>query len=261
MKPQLTLCAALLCCARLAAQPVSTSPYDTQPVLRELMDAVTFHHSFDHDSLVPDMAVGEWKSQRFAKPQLAPGLVGNALVAGTGSIAFKDAANWTIATRGALAFWVSPVKWNHDDAPNTNFVLSWSSAFYVERQGPVRKPDGGWKRLEALLVGMQRGLKGSRGAGCRDWQPGEWRLVAVNWSWPELAISVDGGAFNARVFKGKPDPKVFGGLVLGSRGGDHTLMDEFFAFDRPLTEAEVRAIYDAFKPKPQAKQPQEGKGK
>ena len=244
--------AALAVAGSLAAQadpPVSTSPYDTDPVLSALMDAVTFHHSFDHDSLLPDMAVGDWKFRVFGKPQLAPGLRGNALVAGTGALLFADKRNWTIATRGALALWVSPVRWDHEAAANTNFVVSQRAAFYVERQGPVRKPDGSWKRLEVLLVGMQRGVRGSKGAGCRTWQPGKWHLIVVNWSWPQLALSVDGGAFNAVVFPHKPDAKLFAGFALGSRGGDLTLMDEFFCFNRPLSEREVARLHQRLRPR------------
>jgi len=239
---------ALWLAAACAAAPVSNSPYDTQPALAALMDAVTFYHSFDHDSLVPDMAVGDWKCQRLGEPKLAPGLLGKALVAGTGSLTFRDARNWTIKTRGALALWVSPVDWDHLNAGNTNFVVSYGSAFYVERQGPLRKPDGGWRRNESLLTGMQRGVKGGKGAGCRHWKPGEWHLVVVNWSWPELSLSVDGRAFSARVFSKKPDPKLFSGFVLGSRGGDLTLMDEFLCFNRPLSQREARSLYDALGP-------------
>ena len=240
----------VLCGVRLpAAEPLSQSPYDTNPALRELMDAVTFHHSFDHDSLLPDMAVGDFKPQKSGDPELAPGLIGKALVAGTGALAFPDPDNWTIGTRGSLAVWVSPVEWNHQQAGNTNFVVSWGGAFYLERQGPIRNPDGTWKRNEALLVGTQRGPRGSRGAGCRDWQPGRWHLLAVNWSWPQLALSVDGGAFRAVVLPGKPDPKLFGGLVVGSRGGDRTLVDEFFCFNRPLSETEVHDLFEALRPR------------
>lgn len=239
----------LWCIGAQAQSPMSTSPYDVDPVLSGLMDAVTFHHSFDHDSLLPDMATGDWKFQPFGKPRLAPGLRGKALVAGTGALLFADPRNWTIATRGAVAFWVSPVKWDHEAAANTNFVVSQRAAFYVERQGPVRKPDGSWKRLEVLLVGMQRGVRGSRGAACRTWQPGEWHLIVANWSWPQLALSVDGGAFNATVFPHKPDAKLFAGFALGSRGGDLTLMDEFFCFSRPLSEREASSLHERLRPK------------
>ena len=123
------------------------------------------------------------------------------------------------------------------------------SAFYIERQGPKRKPNGLWARHEVLLAGMQRGVKGARSAKCSDWPDGEWRLVAVNWSWPELALSIDGKPFNAFVFKHKPDPKLFSGFLLGSRRGDPTLIDEVFFFNRPFSVSEVKAMYEALKPK------------
>ncbi|NCO90479.1 MAG: hypothetical protein COZ06_09085 [Armatimonadetes bacterium CG_4_10_14_3_um_filter_66_18] len=237
------------CAGPVVTPAVDASAYEVLPALRDLMDAVTFHHGFDQESLLPDMAVGEWEPQKLGEPKLAAGLVGKALVAGTGSLLFKDTRNWTLTTRGALCLWVSPVEWNQEEAGNTNFVLSHSSAFYVERQGPLRKPDGAWARLESLLVGLQRGPKGSAYAGCAGWKPGEWHLIAVNWSWPQLALSVDGGAFNATELPGKPDPDLFGGLILGSNGGDPTLLDEFFCFNRPLSAAEVKALHQAMRPK------------
>ncbi|MBM4050786.1 MAG: hypothetical protein FJ279_37295, partial [Planctomycetes bacterium] len=188
-----------------------SAPYDTHPALRALMDAVTFHHSFDHESLAPDMAVGEWKFQRHGEPKLAPGLLGKALVAGTGALFFADARNWTIATRGALVLWVSPVRWNHHEAGNTYFVVSQRAAFYLERQGPLPKPDRSPGRQEVVLAGLQGGLRGSRGADCKLWKDGEWHMLAVNWSWPQLALSLDGGAFSAIEFREKPDASLSGG--------------------------------------------------
>ena len=236
--------------ALLAGASDPTCPYDTHPVLRPLMDAVTFHHSFDHESMLPDMAVGDWKWKPIEKPTLAPdGLRGKALLGGSGMLLFPDPKNWAIATRGAFAVWVCPVEWDHENAGLTTFVVSQGSAFYVERQGPKRRNNGLWGRREALLAGMQRGVKGNRGAKCSDWQDGEWHLVAVNWSWPELALSIDGKAFNATVFKHKPDPKLFSGFLLGSRRGDPTLIDEAFFFSRPLSASEVKALHDALKPK------------
>ena len=236
----------LAVCLAHAGEPDLPSPYDSTPSLHPLMDAVTFHHGFDDESLLPDMALGEWKPRRLGTPELQPGLLGRALVAGTGSLLFSDPGNWSISTRGALALWVCPVSWNHEQSPLTNLVLSQSAAFYLERQGPWRNPDGTWRRHECLLVGLQRGPKGSRSAGCRDWLPGEWHLLAVNWTWPELSLSVDGGDFRAVMLPGKPDPSLFGGLIVGSGGGDHTLIDELFCFNRPLTRSEVQDLFKAF---------------
>ena len=56
------------------AEPVGSSPYDTVPMLRQLMDASTFHHTFDHESFLPAMAVGEWEPQFQGEPKLAAGL-------------------------------------------------------------------------------------------------------------------------------------------------------------------------------------------
>ena len=71
------------------------SPY-LAPPFRTLMEAVTFHVSFDADSLMPDMAEGPKYAPRVfgayrvkgSRPQFADGLVGRALVLGTGGASY-----------------------------------------------------------------------------------------------------------------------------------------------------------------------------
>lgn len=211
--------------------------------MRPLLDWVSFHQSFDHSSFVPDMAAGEWKASVHGKPELADGLSGKALVAGTGAVMYLGARNWTIATRGAVSFWLCPVHWDHRNAGNTNLLLSGSSALYLERQGPLFSPDGQLQRGEVLLFGLQQGPKGNAAAACSHWKDGEWHLIVANWSWPRIELSVDGDAFAGVELRGKPEAGLFGDFMLGSVGGDPTLMDEVMLYRRPLTAEEARILY------------------
>ena len=68
-----------------------------------------------------------------------------------------------------------------------------------------------------------------------------------------IEMSVDGGAFRANELRGKPPKKLFGDLMIGSNGGDHTLIDEVFCYRRPLSENEARSIYEAFSAQRDAK--------
>lgn len=237
----LCLLAASFCCAKdLDPRP---------PHLRPLLDWVTFYQSFDHSTAVPDMAAGEWKVSVHGKPELADGLSGKALVAGTGAVMYPGVRNWTIATRGAVSFWLCPVHWDHRNAGNTNFLLSGSSALYLERQGPLYNQDGQLQRGEVLLFGLQQGPTGNAAAACSHWKDGEWHLIVANWSWPRIELSVDGSDFAGVELRGKPDSGLFGDFMLGSVGGDPTLMDEVMLYRRPLTVEDARNHYKALRPR------------
>ena len=87
-------------------------PYCATPALRELMDWVTFQLTFDAGSMVPDMAAGEYSFSLQETPQFAPGLRGQALIAGEGSgrAIYPRGPNATMGTRGAVSLWICPVE-------------------------------------------------------------------------------------------------------------------------------------------------------
>jgi hypothetical protein len=232
--------------------PAAESPY-LRPEFQRLMDAVTWHVSFDQDSLMPDLAEGdEYRptmappaSPELAGPQFADGLLGRALVLGSGSAAYPRAGNVTLEQRGAVAMWIQPQNWQRPRDGNCVFLMTGNSTFYLERQGPDVDDEGRVRRQEGILyLAIVPGLRTSTIDGGGDWKNGQWYLLVANWSWPTMELSVNGGPFAVRSLSQSPPDGVFGNLVLGDRGGAaRGLIDEVFAFRRPLTLEEVQLLW------------------
>jgi len=246
-------------CAPPAADPVPDSPY-LRPEFRSLMDAVTFHVSFDAEHMQPDMTEGpEWKPADFGsrqgeypRPRFAPGVLGRALVLGTGGAVYPRAGNVLLERRGAIAVWVMPENWQRPRDGNCVFVMTSNATFYLERQGPDIDADGRVRRHEAILyIARVPGARsGTINAGA-DWQNGRWYLVVANWSWPTMELSINGQPFLVRSLSQSPPEGTFGNLVVGDRSGQpRGRLDELFAFRRPLTLDEVRLLW-TLRPRPE----------
>ncbi len=256
MHPSLLLSTCLLLPALSTQTPVATDPrgdpYFARPELRALMDWVTFQAAFDGGSLVPDMAAGAYKFTPHGTPRFEPGLRGLALQVGgeTGAAMYPRARNFPLETRGALSVWLCPLGWTRDNGPNTEYVMTGNSTFYLERQGPMHNAEGVVTRHEGLLYLMRGTSAGNQTlyADTASWPQGQWRLIVLTWDWPVLGISVNGGDFSTATTTGKPRPGEFGDFLVGSRGGEVTLMDELMIYRRPLSRVEAQALYQAFAP-------------
>jgi hypothetical protein len=217
------------------------------------MEAVTFHVSFDHETMKPDMAEGpkyepavfKTRDTSFPCPQYASGLIGRALVLGTGGAVYPRDGNVLLENRGAIAVWIKPEDWQRPQDANCVFTMTSNATFYLERQGPARDEDGRITRHEGVLYLVA--LKGKRtttinaGAG---WENGRWYLLVANWSWPTIELSTNGGPFKVRSLPAVPEEGVFGNLVLGDRRGvARGLLDEFMTFRRPLSLEEAQLLY------------------
>jgi len=234
------------------ASPGSGSPY-LRPEFRRLMDATTLHISFDADSMKPDMAEGPSfapsvfasRGKAYPEPQFADGLVGRALVLGTGGAVYPRLDNVLLEDRGAIAVWIQPQNWQRPRDGNCVFAMTSNATFYLERQGPDVDDDGRVRRHEGILYIAN--LKPARAMtinGGADWKNDRWYLLVANWSWPTMELSVNGGPFKVRSLSRVPDESVFGSLVLGDRAGKpRGLLDEFFAFRRPLSLDEVQLLW------------------
>lgn len=241
-----------LCAADLAGPRADL--YFAHEGLRRLLEWATLKLSFDAGSMIPDLAAGEWQPRLLGEPKFQPGLRGLALVAGgdsSGAI-YPRNRNATLDTQGSLALWLCPLEWTHYQGPNTEYVMTTNATFYLERQGPMHNEEGQVTRHEGLL-GLVRGEVTGNLALVLDttkWPNGEWRLIVMNWAWPSFSISQNGGEFSSLTTKAAPPPGYFGDLIIGSRGGEKTLMDEVLLFRRPLSREEVRLLYEALKPPP-----------
>jgi len=249
------LCCAATCCLAADAPPdPRLDPYFANPQVRQLMEWATFQLTFDGGTLSPDLAAGDATFSVVKTPRFATGVKGQALIAGgaTGSGAgnYPRPGNAPLETQGAVALWLCPVNWTHVQGDNTTLFMTGNSSFYLQRQGPwIEGPV--LKRAEGLQYLMLSKTTGNQClmVGTNDWPNGKWRFVVANWSWPTMSLSLDGGEFMSATVKANPTTADFGGLFVGATGGEETLLDEVTIFRRPLTLAEVRVLYEAFKPK------------
>ena len=252
--PALLTLLALAAAPALALDDPRQDPYFANPALRDLMDWACFRLSFEAESFVPDMAAGDYKFSVTGTPRFAPGVKGQALVAGgpegSGAAVFPRGGNAPFETRGAVALWFCDAGWTHTQGGNTTLLMTSNATFYLQRQGPwiegaeLKRAEG----LQYLVFGPATGSQCLM-YGTNGFKPGEWHLLVANWSWPTMTCSLDGGEFQSTTTKAPPAPDQFGALCLGATGGEKTLMDELIIFRRPLSLAEVKALYEALRGK------------
>lgn len=240
-----------------ATPPPFDSPY-LRPEMRELMAAVTLHLSFDAESMTSDMAEGPKYTPKLVAapgpatggPRFAPGLLGKALVLGSGAAVYPRAGNVLLGKRGALAVWIKPEGWQRPNDRNCLFAMTTDAAFYLQRQGPLLGEDAKVRRHEVIQY-LARD-EGRRLAGASDysaWTNGRWYLLVANWSWPTFELSVNGEPFRGQSLRAVPGKDVFGDLVVGDRGGSpRGLLDELMAFRRPLNLDEAKLLYRLLNP-------------
>lgn len=241
-----------------AARPLPASPY-LRPELATLMDAVTFHMSFDNNSMAPDMAAAAsgWEprvsgsyTDKDARPEYATGLIGTALVLGTGVAVLTPKGNVDLAHQGAIALWVKPLEWNRPNGSNCTFVMSSRCMFYLQRQGPAVGKDNKILRHEHIQFLAKASKNDKRFTGLTGgvWKNHKWYFVAASWSWPNMTLSIDGSPLRTKALRGTPEDNLFGDIVIGARGGDRALLDEVLFFKRPLSFEETRLLHNALRP-------------
>jgi hypothetical protein len=232
----------VMLCATAWAQQV---PHISE--LDPLMDCVTFHVSFDGGKFAPDVAAGSGDGKLSGKLAFAPGVSGQAAVIGKGGAGalFPRAGNFPATRRGAITMWVCPQEWNHREDDNIVFLMTSNASFYLQRQGPLYKPDGQPRRHEALQFLCLSKITGNAGAthNCSGWKNGEWHFLAANWQWPVMEFSLDGGPFDAAAVVRPPTEQTFGDLIIGAQHGPRTLLDEVTIYRRTLTETEARLLW------------------
>lgn len=218
----------------------------------KLFESLTLRVTFDRGSMQPDMAAGEKSKPRIfgsydkkqKQPAFEDGLVGKALVLGSGAAIYPRKGNVPLDTQGAMAFWVKPLEFKHDNDSNVVFVKTTESAFYIQRQGPMVK-DGRTLRAETVhyLAKASKDQKIYTNISVGPFKNDRWYFIVANWKWPRMEMSIDGGPFKSRALPQDLAEGLFQGLIVGARGGPKALMDEFMVFDRPLAMDDVRLLY------------------
>jgi hypothetical protein len=119
----------------------------------------------------------------------------------------------------------------------------------VERFAGAKDKDGKLLAQESNLVWISP-APGARNASA-VWggllENGKWHLLVFTWAWPTFSLSLDGAAPVTQSLSGLPDKAVVNPALfhLGTKGAPAaTLMDEVLIFNRPLTTAETKLIYD-----------------
>ena len=111
--------------------------------------------------------------------------------------------------------------------------------------GPMFDDDGRLQRHEAVMyLARPPEDRFATLTAPSVWENGTWHLLAANWSWPTMELSVDGKPFDVVSLSATPEEGTFGGLVLGDRSGElRGLLDEVLAFRRPLVIEEVQLLW------------------
>ncbi len=255
--PRIWLCVIALgmlapICIAEPASPSQDDPWCADPVLRALSERITFQVTYEGDTMVPVMAIGEWAPKIMGEPVFVDGPFGRALRCGGGSAiaTYPRGPNATLAMRGAVSMWICPVDWTRVNGGNTVLTKCTASRFYMQRQGPAHDDTGKLTRHEGIQFLMLGDVTGNKNlmTSTVKWPPGKWRLLVASWSLPTMSFSIDGGEFMTTTVKEIPDDSYFGDLMIGGVNGELTLLDEVTFYRRPLTRAEALHIYETFKP-------------
>jgi hypothetical protein len=241
------------------ADAVHNTQEQAEPSLPDsLLDAVTFRLTFDHRSLEPDMAAGDESApvvlkahlESIPEPEFEPGVRGNALVLGTGAGLYPRNGNVTLERRGAIALWVKPLEWKRPNGGNVVFLMTSAARFYLQRQGPLQDENGNVRRHETIQFLAKTSAEDKRfsALGAQTWPNGTWHFLVACWDWPAMWLSVDGNPFSATSAPKTPPETLFGNLIVGARSGDRALLDEVWAFNRPLKLDEVKSMQARFAP-------------
>jgi len=246
--------AVLLCGAVFSGEDARSYVLPSTPTLERFSDDILFYKSFDDDSPVADMAVGEAKPHKVnGTLRLKPGLWGQAMLFGDGEgaeLQYAMARNMPVPRPGALSFWICPSGWKRAaDEPSVYFFLaSCAGTICLQRQGEL---EGGRRRQNCFILtchglpGIPNITASTADDATRKWRNGEWHLVVITWRPSLLEAYLDGEALPSIALK-RPirlDEFAKGGFRLGTLKGEPTLVDDFAIYRRPLSAEEVRELW------------------
>lgn len=240
----------------MAGAPSARFVLPSTPTLDLFSDDILFHMSFDDAEPMANMAVGAARpSQTRGTLRLKPGLWGKALLFGDGEgaeLTFPMAGNMPLPRPGGLSFWVCPLAWKPaDDEPSVCFFLAFGrGVLCLQRQGAL---GGGRKRNNCFcltchgLPGIPNASASTVSGATRGWKNGQWHLVAINWRPSSLEAWLDGEPLRSIALKRPIRPEEFakGSFRIGQLKGEPTLIDDFAIYRRPLSDADVRKLWQS----------------
>lgn len=257
MKQTFTLHIHALLAFAVVLTAVNQLPAADNPALERFGDSITFYHDFSDPSLRANIAVGEATPSRVrGELQFLEGLYGRALLLGKDTdsvISYLLADNFDFTRPGTITFWVCPVDWDREQTgrrPLFDINAAGSSRLQFLRWGSMigRNQD---RLRDAFFLfvlnfpDMQAPYPRSGVSGLED---GMWHNVAITWDDEALSLYVDGVVaqrsewsrpFEERDFP--PDSALT--IDFGGRGIDQTLLDAFTVYNRRLSDAEIREVF------------------
>jgi hypothetical protein len=230
----------------LADSPAHLPPQN--PVETRFNDAITFYASFDGYATA-DLSAGNGAPQNNSDTaEWGNGLWNQALYGLTKPLQYIAKDNIDLTRPGGIVMWISPQNWTHQEKPGyIHFIVvnSGGITFQISRMGdPVNH-----ENLYAWFQAEGKGVIDSAGNTLK-WNTG-WHLLAANWGNGFIEFSLDGNSFHREA---TPKPTPYNGnnpgimyIGAGGSGSYPYLMDELFIFNRPLTNNEVKWIYQSAK--------------
>jgi hypothetical protein len=217
----------------------------------DLTNGLLFHAGFDA-GLPADAAVGNPVPQVIGEARYAAGIRGKALLVGNACVtrlAYANEGNFNIAS-GTATLWIKPLDWlgkrgamkcinlfcQGEGSPHGYFGLE------MERFGqPAAQMifySIGFTNRQPMHITCPASMR---------WTNGEWHQAALTWDHELTRLYVDGVFLGSAQLTAPFTPadyhsKVF---VLGNDGDEHTAIDEMRIWSRPLSAAEILALYQA----------------
>lgn len=254
--------ASTLLCAFVASSVIAQEvPAAGNPIFEKFPENVTFYLNFDDGTNTPSIgSATPWSQNDFLIE--GKGFLGKALKAGDVNMSISNTAiDPTIP--GTCIAWLCPVK-NIDPVdrePGFEYFqfglkdryrlfgmkqadLPWKAAWFQAR---VERPDA--KNNSLICNDSATAPEGSATAAL--WKAGEWKMIAVTWTSGNIGISINGEKAIETGLK-EPLPRfdergficIRAGKFPDKKGFEY-MLDEFVVLNKKLTDAELKAVYDA----------------
>jgi hypothetical protein len=221
------------------------------PALQQFNQAITFYASFDGHATA-DLSNGKGVPTGNAQNlEWKLGVWGQALQGRNVNLLYDATDNVDLLHSGSLMMWIAPSdEWTDADDP---IQLSFA-VIHDQGKSLSLARQGGKNNGQALMAiyGPQTGDAATRAliknGDTTHWKTGEWHLLAVNWSKGYVELSMDGNRFIKGI---SPAPDALPTddkseyIALAGRSTEKSpyLMDELMILNRPLTNDEVKVLF------------------